>query len=320
MTGPDDTGADPPSRLTDPLDEAPYNVGVATDGAISVMPPVRTADGKPVDLREALLDSGWFQGAVLPPELATRVRMLPGADASPAPAPGAIGPWCIVVSQDCDLVYGDCVADPVAEVILATPIAQSSPKCERLRNPRELHVGLTRPGGTSVPVAVDVRNRGTLDRALLLTAPPMAEISADGETMRWIASHIARRYTRTARPETFDWRFRKARRKIIELLDAEKNVLLDVMLALEPRAEIGPDERYAVSIYAILQDQFGDQPRPAQQKKRNSISEALRQAMLSCKDEGIDVEIIEIKTRYDISLREFDDLLPMDLGPPVTSR
>jgi hypothetical protein len=315
--GPDGSSADvPPAVPPAPSVDVCSNSGDVTRGAFPAIPAVQAPDGKPADMRSALLKSGWFQGAVLPPEMATQVRMLPGADAPPAPACWPAGPWCVVVSQDCDLVYGDCVADPVAEIILATPIEQPSAKCERLRNPRELHIQLTKADGSSLPVAIDVRNRGTLDRVLLLTAAPATELFADSVAMRWIASHIARRYMRTARPEAFDWRFRKARKKIIELVDAEDAVLLDVMLGIQPRGEIGSDKRYAVSIHPILQDEFGDLPRSAQQKKRNIISEAIRQAMLPCKEEGIDVEIIEIKTRYDISLREYDDLLPMDLGPP----
>jgi hypothetical protein len=240
--------------------------------------------------------------------------MVPGADALPSEDDWPEGPWCIVVSQDCDLVYGDCVAEPVAEIVIATPIKQCSQKCERLRNPRELHVRLTKADGTVQPVSIEVRNRGFVNRALLLTARPAKELLADATTVRWIAGLVAQRYLRSARPEAFDRRFRKARRKIIELLDAEATVLLDVLLGIEPRGELGPDDRYAVSIYAVLQDAFGDTPRSSQQKKRNKIHEALRQAMLPCKDEGIDVEIIDIKTRYDISIREYDDLLPMDLG------
>lgn len=309
----DDLDTNPP---TAPSAAEQPTTGSAAEGATPAVPATRAPDGTPVDLRSDLLDSGWFQGAVLPPALAAQVEMVPGADDPPLEADWHKGPWCVVVSQDCDIVYGDCVADPVTEVVLATPIDQPSSKCERLRNPRELHVRLTRGDGTPQPISVDVRNRGFLDRALLLTARPAAELSADAATMRWIAGLVARRYIRTARPEAFDKRFRKARRKILELLDAEGAVLLDVLLAIEPRRELGPDERYAVSIYAVLQDEFGDTPRPSQQKKRNTIHEALRQAMLQCKDESLDVERIEVATRYDISLREYDDLLPMDLGPP----
>lgn len=301
-----------PAESTAPFADARPDTGQTAEGAA---PAVRTPDGRPLDLRQQFLTSGWRQGAVLPHELAARVQMIPGADAAPA-GDGSEGPWLVIVSQDCDLVYGDCVADPEAEVVLATPIAQPSAKCERLRNPRELHVRLTRADGTTQPVAIEVRNRGFLTRALLLTAGPATEVAADATAARWMAGLVARRYIRTARPETFDRRFRKARKKITDLLETEAGALLDVMLGIEPRQELEPDQRYAVSVYPILQDEFGDQPRPAQQKRRNAINEALRQAMLPCKDEGIDVEIIEIKTRYDVSLREYDDLLPMDLGPP----
>ena len=91
--------------------------------------------------RQQLLDCGWRQGSVLPPELALQVP--PVLEGYAAPTDG----WpstrhYIVVSQDCDVVQGDFTKEPLVEVVLATKKKPFDPY-RSLRNPRVLHLELS---------------------------------------------------------------------------------------------------------------------------------------------------------------------------------
>lgn len=284
--------------------------GGSEDGAEIGAPGPAAAAGAPDSadaVRAELLRRGWLQGSVLPPELAARVVMIPGADVPPAD-----GNWFIVVSQDCDIVYGHCDVDPAAEVVLATPITKTSARREDLRDARELHVHLTEGDGGAVhPVAIHVRNRGFLDRKLLLDYDP-ATIRADGDAMRRIAVFLARRYTRSARPEEFDQRFRPALRKLETLLENEVDALLDVLLHIDPTTELPDGEPYELTLYAVLQDEFDDRPRAQTKAKRAEIASEIRRALKKCN--GIQWDEPRVLGRYDINIRERSDLMSLDFA------
>ncbi len=319
--GADDSGAGlAPGEPTAPFAETGSSQDPAAGGAnpaapaTPAAPAVQTADGKPIDLRPRLLKSGWAQGAVLPRELVPHVRMSPGSDAPPA-AGWPKGSWLVLVSQDCDIVYGDCVADPVAEVVLATKIEKPEMQYEHLRDPRKLHVALTHDDGTPQPVVVEARNRGFLDRVLLLTAPPESAIRADSGAMRRIAGLLSRRYQRTARPEEFDQRFKSAKGKLGRILQQYAAVVLDILLFVDPLTDLPEGTAaYTAQLWVVLQDDFADRDPKKTQGQKTQILGEIRRAVQNSK--GINFDAPRLEGRYGISLREYDDLQPLDLGWP----
>lgn len=293
------------------------DVGAATgmaEGTNATPPDVQTAEGQPIDMRPRLLNSGWFQGAVLPPELVARVRLSPGAEAPPLLDGCLVGVWYVLVSQDCDIVYGDCVTDPVAEVVLAVEIAKPEIQYEHLRDPRELHVSLTQESGAPRPVAIRARNRGFIDRVLLLTAAPTSAMRAEPEAMKRIAGLLGRRYLRMSRPEEFDRRFKSAKGKLGKILQQHAAAVLDILLFIEQRGDLPEDESYSASLLVVLQDEFSDRDPTKTQGYKRQILDEVRRAVQNCK--GINFDNPRLVGRYDISLREYDDLLPLDLGWP----
>lgn len=323
----DDNGAHrAPDERTAPNGNADLSSGPAAGGAClaaaagkaetaaATPPDVKTAEGQPIDLRPRLLNSGWSQGAVLPPELVARVRLSPGAEAPTSVDGWPAGAWFVVVSQDCDIVYGDCVTDPVAEVVLATEIEKPEMQFEHLRDPRELHVCLTGENGAPKPVAIRARNRGFLDRVLLLTAAPTSAMRAEPDAMKRIAGLLGRRYLRVARPEEFDRRFKSAKGKLGKILQQHVPAVLDILLFIEQPGDLPAHESYSATLWVVLQDEFSDRDPTKTQGLKRQILDDVRRAVQNCK--GIDFDTPKLYGRYDISLREYDDLMPLDLGWP----
>lgn len=282
--------------------------------SVAAVPEVRTDDGGVVDLRSRLLQSGWTQGSVLPPELTAYVQLSPGAETAAGGNAGPDGPWYVLVTQDCDIVYGDCVTDPVAEVVLATKIAQLDTEYENLRDPRVLHVMLTGADGPPQPTEIKARNRGFLDRVRLLTAAPASTLRADSAAMRRIAGFLGRRYQRTAWPEEFDRRFKSAKGKLAKILRTRHDVLLDIVLSIDPRTGPHANSPYEASLWVVIQDEFADRNAQETQGTKTQILDDVRRAVQKC--QGIQFDTPKVVGRYGISLREWDDLLPLDLAWP----
>ena len=266
-------------------------------------------------VRQALLASGWRQGSVLPPELCVQVEPVHGGYHKPE------GNWpasrmYVLVSQDCDIVHGDLSAEPAVEVILAKKRNRLDGRFQHLRSPRILHVNLIGANGGELPVEIQVRNRGFLSRSALLDATPV-NVSASPVAANEIAALVSRRYLREARPEEFDSRLGAYAKSGFEALlerEVSAGFLLDVMFHIEPLAELASEERYSVTVYAVLRDEFDDEPRAGIRARIDSLQDEIRSILDGC--EGIDVDNVLVVGRSEIDLRLREKLRSLEIVWP----
>jgi hypothetical protein len=67
-------------------------------------------------------------------------------------------------------------------------------------------------------------------------------------------------------------------------------------------------------LYVVMQDEFDDRPKKETQGYKTEILAEVRRATQNCK--GINFDEPRLLGRYDINLREFDNLQPLDLAWP----
>lgn len=267
--------------------------------------------------RQQLLARCWRQGSVLPPELASQVTpVLLGYD---APTDG----WpatrhYIVVSQDCDVVQGDFTKEPVVEVVLATKRKKLFDGYRCLRNPRVLHVELSDSATNSdVSVEIQAGRRGFLRHELLLDVSP-ASVAASQNAVLEIATFLARRYVRNARPELFDQRMGEAVKRFEELLAHEvpNGHVFDILFDIQPKSEdVRADESYIVNVYGVLKDRFDlFEKDEATRSAMDSVSRAIWETLLPC--DGIEVEAVNIVGRSEIDIRLRERLCSLEIVWP----
>jgi hypothetical protein len=266
--------------------------------------------------RQQLLDCGWRQGSVLPPELALQVTPVLQGYAAPTDGWPSTRHY-IVVSQDCDVVQGDFTKEPLVEVVLATKKKPFDPY-RSLRNPRVLHLELSDEATSSeVSVEIQAGRRGYIAHELLLNSSP-ASVAADENAVLEIAAFLARRYQRNARPELFDRRLGDAIKQLEELLADEvpNGHIFDVLFAIEPKSEdVREDEPYVVKVYGVLKDRFDVfEKDEATRTAMDSISRSIWDILLPC--DGLDVDAVSIVGRSEIDIRLRERLCSLEIVWP----
>ena len=304
-------------ELPDPSSAHESSTAGDTDASVAGPPIAAAREVAPGEsLRVVMLASDWRQGVILPPALALEVTPIHGGFATPADGRWPDDHWYIVVSQDCDIVHGNLVAEPVVEVMVATRIDVCAPKHVHLRTPRLLHATLSGENGDLVPVAFDITQRGFLHRDLLPAARPLAGLRAGAGTVTEFAAMLARRYMRASRPEMFDRRLKPALSRIEDLLDrgAQDGSLLDVLFRIDPMGECATGEPYVVAVYAVLQDAFDRLDKCSTQPAVDALRQGLRDALRRCTD--VEVEIVHVVGRREIDLALRDGLRSLEIVWP----
>ncbi len=256
---------------------------------------------------------------MLPHTLALKVRHIPGGFTPPVDGTWPPTRFYIVVSQDCDIACDNFDHEPVVEVVLAKKIKTLKGSLEHLRSPRTLHVALTKPDGTMQPVEIDVRYRGHVSHSLLLEHTPSDELRADPAIAIELATMVSRRYLRGARPDSFDARVAPAKPQIEALLDREvrAKVLFDIMLLIEPLAELDANAEYTVTVYGVLMDSFDDRDKRETREQIDALADELNNLLMQC--DGIFVDHVEIVGRAQISLRQAEYLRSFEIVWPRLS-
>jgi hypothetical protein len=220
------------------------------------------------------------------------------------------GHWFVVASQDCDVVHGDCDAEPAIELVAARAIAEADPRHMHLRHPRELHLVGTLNDGTAQPVAAHILDRGFLRRPLLLDHAPDPRIRFSPKAIAELAAFLSRRYDREAYPDAFVRRFQRALARLESILRANDTLILDIYLTLGSRAELPDDQSYPVSLTVIVADSVADHDQATMNRIRNEVAAEVRKAVRSCR--GIELDIVRVAGRDDLTLREAQTMTLLD--------
>jgi hypothetical protein len=202
-------------------------------------------------------------------------------------------------------------AEPSAEVVLAVPIERERSNHQYGRHPRELHVRLETPNGPQ-PVSIHVRDKGQIDRRMLLGYSPDPLIRLPQPAVRQVAGLLAGRYDRAAFPDEFEARFERAKRTIKRAFEDNLDKLQEVFLVVEPLAEIGEGESYRLYVYMLVTDSLADGPTQDFNRFQNEVGGGIRQAIRRC--DGIQLEKLSVCRADEITLREFSTMTAIDFG------
>jgi hypothetical protein len=263
-------------------------------------------------VRDALLNRGWRQGALLPADALALVHLIPFA---PTPAVGA-EVFGVVISQDCDAVQGSCEAEPAIEIALLTEVEKLDGNFRNLANPRLLHFELQDAQGRRRAVEANVWHRGFIARTELVQRTPTEAWTVRGAELNNLADLFGRRYTREGFPDEFMGRFASAEQALAQLVSKNVDKIHDLYLKVTPLDELSEDDPdghpYDVTLYVVISDALASD---AGRRKvwSNSHLPNLKKAIRQCP--GIELEDVIVIDMDEMSLGTASQLMRWDLDP-----
>ncbi len=159
---------------------------------------------------------------------------------------------CIVVSQSCDLLFPDLDAEPLAEIVVAKPLAEGvelDGNFTFAKNARRLHLEID-IDGQDVAHELLIRNRFSIPRALLKEFPPDLQRTLPESEIETAVRWVIARYERTAFPDQFNSRVERADRKIKAIVKKMPEVS-DIYISLSSWDELKEWENYKVGLTGI---------------------------------------------------------------------
>jgi len=248
--------------------------------------------------RELLISQGWRQGAV--------IREIVD-DHFTANAHFALNDSDVflIISQTCDLVNPDYNSEPFFEVLRLTPI-KTAPAIEYGggKNSREIQFQTEINGRIQTFRALPFE-RFFVDRQLLKLHSHEGHASESEREM--ITAWLTKRFVRTAFPDSFDRRW-KVRVKQIEKVIKRLKLVRDIYIKITPFNEVAKYVEYEVEIYLLMDASDYDDPVIYKEHKKHKAD--LEAQFGLCAD--IDLQVIELVSDAEISLRELQELRRWD--------
>lgn len=196
---------------------------------------------------------GWRQGSVLSPAHITTLQNegLLSVDHDPETT------LAIVLSHDCDVTNSSFLAEPYAELLIATLLPDSGKgNFYDGKNPRVYHLFLEATPQTYYECSV--HNRCSIDRRFLLQYPPDTERVVRKDLLTRLRKWVSRRYIRDAFPDNFNFRATAAQ-KFVEKKQKEEGQLLVGIYILLTDKELNDDQVYEIAITGtMLNEDYAD--------------------------------------------------------------
>lgn len=215
--------------------------------------------------------NGWRQGSVVGAALAREIR-----DGGTV----AQNRIFVVASQDCDVVHRSFETEPSVELIAGIETAEApAAQLAYGKNPRLLHVA-----HLSGRLEFSITERLVVDRSLLARHEPAGRL--DDASVRILALWLAKRYIRSAFPDTFNERVRPAAKKIERALKTYGKDASGIFVALNDWGELEAGQAYRGLIAVVFPVEVGDD-----NEREAGVAELaakLLQALDGC--EGIEIE------------------------------
>ncbi len=226
--------------------------------------------GEPASIKQR----GWRQWSfVSPPDAQSLFR---GTSLGPGSAELAKYARFLVVSQSCDLVHHCYASEPVVEAYLCAPLApdaQPNGNYTAGKNPRELHVPFV-SNGTERWCRIHSNGRVLLPRHVLAGVDPDPSFVVPDPSVRVLQRWIINRVVRTAFPDAFNERTRRARGKLEDRLKKAGTHLLGLYVSLTSWDELGDDEVYEIDFVGLVAEGLAEGERQALVKALGEIAAA----------------------------------------------
>lgn len=250
----------------------------------------------------AIRAAGWRQGSVfLAAEASRDLREIL------SPAIDQFTHW-IVLSQDCDLVHHSFTAEPHVELLGCNLVTEINGNFTSGKNPRRIQLPITATGLGNVSIEAAVCDRFTIERRVLSSAFPSSIYRVCGGALDTLVDWVARRYTRSAFPDSFNRRLAPKHRGFKKLLEERGSVLSGVWFGLSTFDELPDSASYSVAVRLVMAPE--DYENAGKLDEALIASGAMECALNAC--EGIVVTNISVVSEHDFSLAETKIYTPWD--------
>lgn len=185
-------------------------------------------------LRDTLIEIGWRQGVILDPCDGLLEH------------PGAHG--FIVLNQTCDCISEDLVNEPCFEVLPFEKIIDT-PDSMLIngRNARRIHFQLEE-NGSPIWVSSRMTDIRFVPRNAYAKLAFSTLFSLQVKTLEGLISWRTARYLRPAFPDDFERALAKPLKKIGKICKKNENLIVQILIALEPQTELEEGDYYEVSM------------------------------------------------------------------------
>jgi hypothetical protein len=216
----------------------------------------------------------------------------------------------LVISHSCDLVHDCYASEPVAEAYLCEPLApdaQPDGNYTASKNPRELHVPFG-SNGLRRWYRVHSNGRVLLPRHALAGIDPDPSLVVPESSVRVLQRWIINRVVRTAFPDAFNERTRKAQRKLERCLKKAGTHLLGLYVNLSSWDELRDDESYEIDFVGLVDEGLAPDEREGLEKALGGIAAAYE------KSDGVSVLDYRVQDEDEasMSLQRTHRLFPLD--------
>jgi hypothetical protein len=217
----------------------------------------------------------------------------------------------LIVSHDCDIVHSGN-QQPHIEMFLAEklPDGVNGQFCWA-RHPRTLDFEVEENGSIEA-YRICASGQVSDQRELLEAYKPDPLINLPESEVLKLVTWLAKRYSRTALPDTLNNRIAPAQKKVRKALQRDGATLARLMIAIKPGGECAPNESYEIYLLGIMckADHDVEKDRETVINLVNKVAEPLDEC------EGIKVVDADVLSETEFSLHDernfiesnFDDL------------
>ena len=204
-----------------------------------------------------------------------------------------------LLSHDCDIVHHDFENEPHVEIMAARFVDSSDGNLLHGKNPRRLQLKMREQW-----IEFHVGSRKFIDRRHLAHLVPDRGIALPPDAVQSLAGWVARRYVRTAFPDSFNNRLQGREQQIKKLMSNEGGNICTLYVLLADQGELPPDQTYIIEIVAVMRDGDFDVA-----EKRAAVEKTLGNlCILISECGGITVDRQTTRGERDISLTDLRSL------------
>jgi hypothetical protein len=224
----------------------------------------------------------------------------------------AQGQFYLAISHDCDLTNPSFEVEPSAELLRATVLSPSEKEGSWMwgKNPRIYHLEWKSPDGKRI-CEFSIQDRCLVPRRHFASAVPDPDIALDAEDIRALALWLARRYVRSAFPDTFVERTKPATNSLRKSLKRAGNLLTGVFVFVEDH-ELPDHTPYRILLHGSMRVEDFDVPE--KRKQAQELLDKIEAALGDC--DGVEVLESNLRSEDEITLDDrrrlkrwdFDDL------------
>jgi hypothetical protein len=210
------------------------------------------------EVRQALKNAGWRQGAIL----------------APGPFEHADAFGFLVLNQTCDCLNDDFVKEPYLELLpLVKLTSQPDSRLKGGQNPRQIHFEIEEKGG-NIWVSASIAEIIQCDRKAHASLAFAEALALSKSVLENLVLWRAQRYLRPAFPDSFENAFRPLAKNFGKKITKCERDINSLLISVLPFEELKDEECYEIQLHFLVTPSVMRQPESMQVLK--SLSEEIQ--------------------------------------------